>query len=159
MSDATPAATKLWDQRDTVRKLLTQNAYQSMGGIGGALASHADSVLAELAPPSQNLTRQLFLRLITPERTRAIVSIAELAEMSPGSKDVERLVEHLTSARLLVSQTSADGSAQGSTAEIVHESLIHSWPALRRWLDETQEDSAFLEQLRNAWPEVLEAVQ
>ncbi|HWO17177.1 MAG TPA: AAA family ATPase, partial [Kofleriaceae bacterium] len=34
--------------------------------------------------------------------------------------------------------------------EIVHESLIQSWPMLRRWLDETQEDAAFLEQLRNA---------
>jgi hypothetical protein len=144
------AATKLWDARDTVRKLLTYNAYQQMGGIAGALASHADSVLAELAPPSQNLTRQLFLRLITPERTRAVVSLAELAELSPGTHDVERLVEHLTAARLLVSQVAADGSTQGSTAEIVHESLVHSWPALRRWLDETQEDSAFLEQLRNA---------
>ncbi|HVV82700.1 MAG TPA: serine/threonine-protein kinase [Kofleriaceae bacterium] len=144
------AATKLWDNRDTVRKMLTYAAYQSMGGIAGALASHADSVLAELAPPSQNLTRQLFLRLITPERTRAIVSLAELGELAPGTHDVERLVEHLTAARLLVSQTAADGSTQGSTAEIVHESLIHSWPALRRWLDETQEDSAFLDQLRNA---------
>ena len=144
------AATKLWDNRDTARKLLTYSAYQAMGGIAGALASHADSVLAELAPPSQQLTRQLFLRLITPERTRAVVSLSELAEMSPGTHDVERLVEHLTAARLLVSQTAADGSAQGSTAEIVHESLVHSWPALRRWLDETQEDSAFLDQLRNA---------
>jgi hypothetical protein len=32
----------------------------------------------------------------------------------------------------------------------VHESLIHSWPALRRWLDETQEDAQFIEQLRVA---------
>jgi serine/threonine protein kinase len=144
------AATKLWDSRDTVRKLLTHSAYQAMGGIAGALASHADSVLAELAPSAQNLTRQVFLRLITPERTRAVVSLAELAELAPGTHDVERLVEHLTAARLLVSQTAADGSTQGSTAEIVHESLVHSWPTLRRWLDETQEDSAFLEQLRNA---------
>jgi hypothetical protein len=35
-------------------------------------------------------------------------------------------------------------------AEIVHESLISSWPTLRRWLDESGEDAAFLEQLRNA---------
>jgi hypothetical protein len=38
----------------------------------------------------------------------------------------------------------------GGSLELVHESLIHSWPLLRRWLDETQEDSVFLEQLRNA---------
>jgi hypothetical protein len=33
--------------------------------------------------------------------------------------------------------------------EIVHESLLHSWPTLKRWLDEGQEDAGFLEQLRN----------
>ncbi|MEZ4402933.1 MAG: serine/threonine-protein kinase [Kofleriaceae bacterium] len=144
------AATKLWDAKDTTRKLLTQNAYNAMGGIAGALASHADAVLAELAPQSQALARQLFLRLITPERTRAIVSLAELNELAADHADVQRLVDHLTSARLLVTQTAADGSAQGSTVEVVHESLIHSWPALRRWLDETQEDSQFVEQLRVA---------
>ncbi len=144
------AATKLWENKDSGRKLLTQAAYNGMGGIAGALASHADSVLAELSPQSQHLARALFLRLITPERTRAIVSLAELQEMSPQPGDVQRLVDHLTTARLLVSQTAADGSAQGSTVEIVHESLIHSWPTLRRWLDETQEDAQFIEQLRVA---------
>ncbi|HUQ02118.1 MAG TPA: protein kinase [Kofleriaceae bacterium] len=144
------AATKLWENKDSGRKLLTQNAYNAMGGIGGALASHADSVLAELNPTSQALARAVCLRLITPERTRAIVSLAELQELSPQPGDVQRLVDHLVAARLLVSQTAADGSAQGSTVEIVHESLIHSWPALRRWLDETQEDAQFIEQLRVA---------
>jgi serine/threonine protein kinase len=144
------AATKLWENKDSGRKLLTQNAYNAMGGIGGALASHADSVLAELSPQSQALARSVCLRLITPERTRAIVSLAELQELSPQPGDVQRLVDHLVAARLLVSQTASDGSAQGSTVEIVHESLIHSWPALRRWLDETQEDAQFIEQLRVA---------
>ena len=30
----------------------------------------------------------------------------------------------------------------------MHESLLQSWPHLRRWLDENQDDAAFLEQLR-----------
>src|SRR6185369_10868123 len=59
-----------------------------------------------------------------------------------------RLMQHLVQARLLVVQM--DGSGVGATAELVHESLIQSWPTLRRWLDESQEDSAFLEQLRAA---------
>ena len=45
-------------------------------------------------------------------------------------------------------QTGSGGG--GATVEIVHESLIATWPMLRRWLDETQEDSLFLEQLRQA---------
>jgi len=39
---------------------------------------------------------------------------------------------------------------KGSTVEIVHESLIQNWPTLRRWLDETQEDAAIIDDLRKA---------
>src|SRR5262249_30027363 len=52
----------------------------------------------------------------------------------------------LVRARLLVVQTGGGGT----TVELVHESLIHSWPTLKRWLDETGEDATFLAQLRDA---------
>jgi DNA repair exonuclease SbcCD ATPase subunit len=51
-------------------------------------------------------------------------------------------------ARLLVVQTRGDSG--GGTVEIVHESLIERWPTLRRWLDEDQEDAAFLQDLTSA---------
>ena len=69
-------------------------------------------------------------------------------ELSRERGEVQRLIDQLVSARLLVVQTGEGGA--GATVEIVHESLIHSWPTLRRWLEESQEDSQFLEQLRNA---------
>lgn len=144
------AATKLWEARDRGRKLLTNASYQAIGGIVGALASHADSVLQELTPQQQRLVRAVFLRLVTPERTRAIVSVDELCELSRDPNEVRRLVDHLVSARLLTVQTGDLSSAGSASVEIVHESLIHSWPMLRRWLDENQDDAAFLEQLRNA---------
>ncbi|HCF56911.1 MAG TPA: AAA family ATPase, partial [Myxococcales bacterium] len=81
-----------------------------------------------------------------PERTRAIVSAEELRELSRDGAEVQRLLDQLVQARLLTVQTGGGGA----TVEIVHESLIHSWPTLRRWLDESGEDAAFLEQLRNA---------
>jgi serine/threonine protein kinase len=144
------AATKLWEKRDNVQKLLTHSAYQSMGGIAGALATHADAVLAEMQAPQQTLTRALLLRLITPERTRAIVSLAELAELSPAGGEIQRLVDRLVSARLLVVSSTGEGGIGSTTIEIVHESLIHSWPALRRWLEETSEDAAFVDSIRVA---------
>jgi serine/threonine protein kinase len=142
------AASKLWESRDRDAKQLTWSSYQALGGIAGALASHADSVMAELTSQSRTLARAVLLRLVTPERTRAIVSIDELSELSPERGEVRKVVDLLVGARLLVIQT-GDGGA-GATVEIVHESLIHSWPALHRWIEETQEDSQFLEQLRNA---------
>jgi serine/threonine protein kinase len=142
------AASKLWEERDEGRKLLTQERYQAMGGIAGALASHADNILAEIPFQARPLARAVFLRLVTPERTRAIVSMDELRELTPDASEMQLLIDILVQARLLVVQTGAGNS--GATVELVHESLVHSWPTLRRWLDEGQEDSVFLEQLRNS---------
>lgn len=139
-------ASKLWESRDAAKKQLTRAAYDGLGGIAGALASHADAVLARLPPQSQPVVRAIFLRLVTQDRTRALVSLDEVRELSKSPLEVQLLVDELVQARLLVVQTSG-GAA---TLELVHESLIHSWPTLKRWLEETGEDAAFLEQLRTA---------
>jgi hypothetical protein len=142
------AASKLWETRDAARKMLTHASYQAMGGVAGALASHADNVVQELGSSKQNLMRAVLLRLVTPERTRAIVPLEELKELSREQGEVQYLVNQMVDARLLVVQN-LDGG-KGSTVEIVHESLISNWPALRRWLDETQEDAQLVDQLRQA---------
>jgi eukaryotic-like serine/threonine-protein kinase len=142
------AASKLWEQRDTARRQLTHAAYYAMGGVAGALASHADRVVNELGPTKIALVRAILLRLVTPERTRAIVPMAELRELSREVGEVQRLVDEMVNARLLVVQV-LDGG-KGSTVEIVHESLVQGWPMLRRWLDETQDDAALVDQLRTA---------
>jgi serine/threonine protein kinase len=141
------AAAKLWDARDRERRVLTAASYAAIGGISGALATHADDVLIGMDPAAQKLTRQIFQRLITPERTRAIVEIADL-EVLADRTEVNRVLDQLVSARLLVVQTRSD--AGGGSVEIVHESLIERWPTLQRWLDEDQEDAAFVHQLRTA---------
>jgi hypothetical protein len=143
-------ADKLWGERDPTRKLLTEASYRSLGGIAGALASHADRILEQITGEQRNLVRALFLRLVTPEGTRAIVSMDELREhVGKGkSQEVQAVIDLLVAARLLVVQTGGGGT--GATVEIVHESLIRGWPQLAKWLDEGQDDAAFLEQLRNA---------
>jgi serine/threonine protein kinase len=142
------AASKLWDARDTERRLLTEQSYHALGGIVGALASHADAVMNALPASGQALARAILTQLVTPERTRAIASIEELCERAEAPADVERLIHHLVDARLLVVQRS--DSVAGATVEIVHEALIHGWPTLGSWLEESQEDRASLEQIRTA---------
>jgi hypothetical protein len=112
-----------------------------MGGVAGALAVHADEVLATFTAPDQKLARAVFQRLVTPERTRAIVDKQELRDISP---DVEGIIGRLVEARLLVVQTRGDSEG---AVELVHESLIRSWPTLQRWLDENQEHVAYLHQI------------
>lgn len=140
------AAAQLWEARDPSRRLLTEASYRGLGGVAGALISHADRVLSGLSPTLKALCRGLFVQLVTLERTRAVRRIDELRELasvSGGKEDVERLIQHLVDSRLLVTQ-SADGTA---SVELVHESLINNWPTLRRWLEESLEDSLFLDQL------------
>jgi eukaryotic-like serine/threonine-protein kinase len=152
--DATPgalsllqfAAARLWQKRDRQRRLLTRESYRMIGGIAGTLAAHADATLAGLAPSAQKIARTIFTRLVTPERTRAIVDVSELAESSDDSRDVIRVVDQLVQSRLLV--TDVRGTDGDAVVELVHESLITSWPTLHRWLEETQEDATFLAQLR-----------
>jgi WD40 repeat protein/serine/threonine protein kinase len=141
-------AAKLWDMRDRRRRLLTHATYTAMGGVAGALASHADRVMSDVGAEKVPLARAILLRLVTAERTRAIVPLAELRALSREDGDVSWLIDQMVDARLLIVQTLEGG--KGTTVEIVHESLVHGWPALRRWLDENQDDAALLDQLRTA---------
>jgi eukaryotic-like serine/threonine-protein kinase len=142
------AAAKLWESRDVARRMLTHHAYSQMGGVAGALASHADRFVTDVGAHKTPLIRALLLRLVTAERTRAIVPISELRELSREVGEIQRLIDQMVDARLLVVQTLEGG--KGSTVEIVHESLIQGWPMLRRWLDENQDDAALVDQLRIA---------
>ena len=142
------AAGKLWDARDRQRRMLTVQSYNAIGGISGALATHADDIVAQMNDRMQKLTQKIFRRLVTPERTRAIVELADLYQLAGDQQEVARTIDSLVAARLLVVQTRGD--AGGGSVEIVHESLIDRWPTLRRWLDEDQEDAAFLSQLSAA---------
>jgi len=131
------AAARLWEQRDEARRVITETSFEAIGGISGALSSHADDVLARMDSRARHLTRELFRALVTPERTRAIVERTDLAHIGEAG-EVDRVVDDLVAARLLVVQQRDEG---GSTVEIVHESLIARWPALQRWLDEDRDDA------------------
>ncbi|HET7501356.1 MAG TPA: protein kinase [Kofleriaceae bacterium] len=141
------AAARLWTERDRERRLLTRASYQAMGGIAGTLAGHADHILGTIPVGERALVRAIFERLVTPERTRAVVSLGELRELPGDPDDVERVAHRLVDARLLVIEARAGDER---TVELVHESLIERWPTLVGWLDENRDDAAILSRLRTA---------
>ncbi|WP_437987848.1 nSTAND1 domain-containing NTPase [Sorangium sp. So ce117] len=150
-------AGKLWETRDRERRLLTRDSYERLGGVAGALSAHADAVLAALPLREQRLVRAVLLRLVTPERTRAVVGMDELQELAlggagDGAEAIAQVVQHLAGARLLLigvgGETGGDG--EGTTVELVHESLIDRWPKLGQWLAESEQDAQLLARLRVA---------
>ena len=142
------AAARLWESRDRERKLLSAASYRELGGIAGALSAHADAVLAGLSSREQTLARAMFLQLVTPERTRAVVTVARLHQLGRDRDEVDQVIQHLTAASLVLIDKSRDG--EGTAVELVHESLIERWPRLAHWLGETESDAAFIKRLQGA---------
>jgi serine/threonine protein kinase len=142
------AAAQLWELRDVERRLLTEASYEQIAGVAGALAGHADAVLAGMSSQQQALARTVFERLVTPEHTRALVGVAELRTLHRDPDTVDDLIQHLAAMRLVVIESGTEGADH--SVELVHESLIDRWPTLARWLDENHEDVIFRSQLRAA---------
>ncbi|HEX3763918.1 MAG TPA: serine/threonine-protein kinase [Kofleriaceae bacterium] len=140
------AAARMWEARDRPRRLMTTASYLAMGGIAGALAVHADAVLAELSPGRRRLAQAVFQRLVTADGTRAIVDLDELVRLAPDPDEVCGLLDLLVAARLLVSKS--DDQGVGASVELIHESLITAWPQLSQWAEAGREEAAFLVQLR-----------
>jgi len=141
------AAARLWSERDMERHRLTRASYEARGGVAGALAFHADEVLARLSTDARQVARAVILRLITDHRTRDIVEVDELENVAGEPRTVRDVLDSLIRARLLVGRTTGEGQR---AVEIIHESLIERWPTLRRWLDESHEDTLYLAQIRAA---------
>ena len=141
-------ASKLWALRDQGFKQLTGRAYESLGGVGGALAQHAEATLDELGPEQHACVREAFRHLVTADGTRAVLTRAELEQVL-GSKESSNVVlERLVAARLLVmTEGSTDGAER---VEVTHEALLTAWPRLVKWRHEDQETLRFRDDLRAA---------
>ena len=119
---------ELWDARDGETGALGARSLAAIGGVRGALARHADGVIATLLPAQRDAARRLLLRLVTAEKTRARRSAAELA---PPDRDVRGVLDALVRGRLVV--------ARGEAFELAHERLIDGWPTLAGWLSDSAE--------------------
>ena len=140
-------ASKLWEVRDRQLKQMTRKAYQALGGVGGALAQHAEATLAQMSPEAQRLTREAFRHLVSHEGTRAVLTRAETQQVLGGGAAAESMLETLISARILVS---SEGEGDDDRLEVVHEALLSSWPRLVQWQRADAENARMRDQLRAA---------
>jgi hypothetical protein len=140
------ACMALWERRDVESRRLRTAVYDALGGVGGALASHAQQMLHQLLADEVRVARALLLRLVTPDGTRRPRPQAELLEgLGPAGPGV---LEKLLSNRLVV--TTRDPQMDESVVELAHESLASAWPDLARWLAETREERVLVQQLEQA---------
>jgi WD40 repeat protein/tRNA A-37 threonylcarbamoyl transferase component Bud32 len=138
---------RLWEQRDRHFRRLTRRAYDEMGGVGGALAQHAEATLHAMPPSERALVREALRRLVTSEGTRAVLPRAEMLQVLGGGAAAEDVIERLIGARLVVASDTDFGQDQ---LEIIHEALVVQWPRLVEWRREDAEGTRLRDQLRAA---------
>lgn len=119
------ALAKLWDARPP-SGVISRATLDGVGGVAGALAGHADTVLASMSDGAREAARRILVRLVSVEGTRA----ERVAVEASTSKDEADALEALVRGRLVVVR---DGPER-PTYEIAHEALATAWPTLTSWL-------------------------
>lgn len=138
---------ELWRAREVSSGVMTENALAALGGVRGALAKHADQVLEPLLPEARDAARDLLLRLVTPEGTRARASAEDFGTEGPRGQALETLLR----GRLVVAHAPLGTEASARHGyEIAHEALLTGWDTLRGWLSHDAERRAARQRLARA---------
>ena len=122
---------------------MTIAAYESTGGLGGAVASRAEALLSEA--PADGTARRLFTRLVTigsgHEVTRRRLKLTDVG----SEPETTALVDRFGRARLL--SFDRDPTSREATIELAHDALIGQWPRLRSWIEEDRDGLRLHQQL------------
>ena len=138
-------ASRLWELRDRRFRQLTRNAYDAMGGVGGALGRHAETTLDQCSTSEHRLVREIFRHLVTADGTRAQITVDELHQRLAAPR-ADAVVDKLVTARLV---EVSEGHGENHVG-IIHEALIDAWPRLQGWIREDVDDARMRDQIRAA---------
>jgi WD40 repeat protein len=128
---------------------------EQLGGLGGAIARHAQEVyrfLPELFPglgqDAQKLAEELFTSLVSPTyRTRTPCRRKEIEERSGRADAMRALIDHLVGERLLTIRSDPNDLKE-TQVDLAHEVLIKRWGLLREWLDHDRGEQVRREEFR-----------
>lgn len=116
---------------------------EAAGGVEGALARHADSVIDGLSPAGRAAARRLLGRLVTPEGTAARRAAEEL---DAGPLADRSALDALVKGRLIVARD-IDGR---TSYELAHEALLSRWDRLVRWLEDSREERRLVREIEES---------
>ncbi len=122
------ALAELWQARNE-SNVITRATLDRIGGLAGALIRHADRVFDALPEAKRQFAQELLLGLVGVDRGQSPRSAEELHVAQAAAQET---LEALIKGRLVVVRE----SDAGVFYELAHDSLITTWPRLRRWLDE-----------------------
>ncbi|MEG8275805.1 nSTAND1 domain-containing NTPase [Streptomyces sp. AHA2] len=126
---------------------LTLEAFETAGGLEGALARTAEEFYQDLDAGQRELARSVFVRLTAlgegTEDTRRPARRAELEGLAGADAGrIDAVLDRAATARLL--------TLDHEQVELAHEALIRCWPRLHGWLAEDREVTRTLRRLTDA---------
>lgn len=123
------ALMETWSRRRGT--LLTVDAFRAAGGVVGAIAQSAEHAYERLDPDGKIAARRLFLRLVTPGDNAPDARRRLAWDELEADALTHAVIEALANARLL--------TVDDRGVEIVHETLIGTWPRFRAWIEESRD--------------------
>jgi len=147
------AVSRLWEKRDRANGILTRQAYHDVGGVGGALARHAEMTIDRVGADRIPIVRELFRNLITAEGTRVVRERDDLLSVFDRTQRqaANDVLRELVDARLLTTyEIQQEDQEPVRRVEIIHESLLANWPRLVRWQTQDADAAQLRDQVRQA---------
>ena len=152
------ALERLWlKAMDRGSQEFTHADYDQLGGLGGAIAQHAEEVYQwlaarpELGTDAQHLAERALTGVISSRgnrRPRPRNDLEdELASETGDRERARRVLDALVGERLLTIRSNPDNLAE-SQVDIAHEVLIDRWDRLSKWLTEDPEGRALREEFQ-----------
>ena len=134
---------ELWERRS--RDVLTHAAYESLGGVGGALSRSADGLLATFTSDEQARIRALMLGLVKRGRgtrdVRSTLPLDEAIALAGGGEQGHQVLTRLSGGRdpRAPAETPAPPrllAVGQDRVDLVHEALLEQWSTLRGWIEQ-----------------------
>ena len=128
----------LHSAHERIDRAITEADYTELGGIKQSLIQRAEeeyTALVQKEVAYEKTIRHVMLRMVAISgngNTRRQVSLTELEYPYPESDRVPVVIKCFKEARLLVSDTTAEGQPY---LEPAHDALMEGWPRLLQWLE------------------------
>jgi Sulfatase-modifying factor enzyme 1 len=125
---------------------LTHAAYDSFGGVQGAIAQRADTTYDALEEAARSTLGEVFKELVEvdPERGIPMRKRTLLAHFAHAPA-AQHFIDRFAAARLLVCSARQHDEA---VVEVAHEALLTHWPRLQAWITERFDDLRLLRHVR-----------
>jgi len=136
------ALEQLYRERNIARRELTLAAYNAMGGLVGAIASRAESLLQQLhssgpidSVAETELLSRVFNKLATVSEDGKVTSRPTLLREFEEDAEEMTLIKAFEQARLFVMDQRTTMAGSEPIVRVAHDALLQQWPRVARWVN------------------------